>query len=133
VKISLHGGECCGIKHIHGLGRYPHVGIASRRALPVNTAFGQWSMRAINDMRYSNKKADCDFYNLSAPSETYEKRFKRFVKFIKEHRAQGTIEVVINYSQKVWIPILEEQGFKMVSSGKNSNTANTIEIWHLVY
>jgi hypothetical protein len=134
VRISLHGGDCCGIKHIHNLGYYPHVGIASRRALPVNTSFGQKAVRSVNDMRHANKKADCDFYNLSAPVETYEKRFKRFVSFIKEHREHGIIEVTINiFSQKAWKPVLKEQGFKTVSSGNNSNTGNIIEIWHLVY
>lgn len=139
MRISLHGGNCCGVKHIHELGQYPNTKVAARKGTKV-TSFGQKHSiygyllsSGMNDMRTSNSKKSCDFFNLAAPQETYAERLKRFVQFIKDNRPNGIIEVIINLQQTKWKPILEELGFKSVSSGKNSNTGSTITIYHLVY
>jgi len=134
MKIGLHGGNCRGIKVIHELGGYPDMyKIAARKATKM-TSFGQCPGPAVNDMRRSNPRGKYDFFNLAAPQETYRERLKRFLDFIKEHREHHIIEVVINANtQKAWVPILEKYGFKEVSKGTNSNTMNTIAVYHLVY
>lgn len=133
MRISLHGGNCCGIKHIHDLGRYPTVLKCAARKPRKMTSFGQSETSGTNDMIHRNVRGKCDFFNEAAPQELYEDRFDRFVKFIKDKRPNGIIEVVINPSQKAWEPILKKHNFKKVSSGTNSNTYGTIIVYHLVY
>jgi hypothetical protein len=132
LKISLHGGNCCGVKHIYKLGTGPAFTMCARKATKM-TSFGQSGGSASNDMMQSNKRGKLDFFNEAAPAETYEERFERFVKFIKIKRAKGIIEVVLNQNQSAWKPILEKHGFNLVTSGKNSNTGSTITIYHLVH
>lgn len=133
MRISLHGGDCCGIKHIHGLGPHPDHGMLCARKARKMTSFGQKLMPAVNDMRSRNPRKNEDFFNEAAPQELPKDRFKRFVKFIKKHRAHGIIETVINTNQKAWEPVFEKHGFKRVSFGQNSNSYQTIFVYHLVY
>src|SRR4051812_5768139 len=122
MKITLHGGDCCGIKHISGLGLMPKMMLCARKAT-YRTSFGFIPFSpAENDMMRSNRNGRMDFFHLDAPKESYEDRFKRFVEFIKKNRSQGIIEVVLNTGRVLWVPIIQELGFKPVSSGKNSNT-----------
>jgi hypothetical protein len=132
MRISLHGGNCCGVKHIHDLGYYPSIPLAARKAIKM-TSFGQIPGVGTNDMMYRNSRGKCDFFNEAAPQESAKERFNRFVEFIKKNRPKGIIEVILNGMQNAWIPILKEHGFEKVSSGKNSNTYSTIFIYHLVY
>lgn len=133
MRIGLHGGNCCGIKHINELGYHPTINMSARKGRLTMTSFGQHWSGGNNDMISYNPKGKCDFFNLAAPKESYEARFKRFVAFIKEHRSHGIIEVILNNSQKAWLPILKELGFTQASTAKNSNTAATIFVHHLVY
>lgn len=132
MRIGLHGGNCCGIKSISGLGYYPAERMAARKSIKM-TSFGQHWSSGSNDMIHYNPRGKCDFFNLAAPKETYEERFKRFVSFIKEHRSHHLIEVTTNIFQRKWYPILEELGFKVVTKFNNSNTGSTIIVHHLVY
>jgi hypothetical protein len=135
VRISLHGGNCCGIKHIHDLGYYPDGIVSARRSIK-RTSYGQHSLPGHNDMMHSvelNPKGRYDFFNIAAPQESYEARFRRFVQFVENKRPHGIIEVVLNKMQKKWLPIVANLGFKEVSSGVNSNSHGTITIYHLVY
>jgi hypothetical protein len=97
MKILLHGGNCCGIKHICSLGFYPHTPLAARKP-SKRTSINQMPSSGTNDMRsyISNRYRNEDFFCEKAPEETCEKRFGRFVNYIKEKRSHGIIEVVIN-------------------------------------
>lgn len=139
MKIKLHGGDCCGVKHIHGLNHWPELSMAARKGTKM-TSFGQkhpmyghTMSGGHNDMMTQNPKKNCDFFCEAAPKESYEDRFKRFVDYIKSNRPHGIIEVVLNTTQPKWVPVLEKHGFKAVSSGTNSNSGCVITIYHLVY
>lgn len=133
MRISLHGGNCCGIKCINGLYYYPDLELAARKPIK-RTSFGQKYSSGVNDMIQSNPYGKYDFFNGAAPKETYTQRLDRFITFIKTYRSHHAIEIVLNKtSQKAWVPVLEERGFKLVTESKNSNTMNTIQIFHLVY
>lgn len=132
MRISLHGGDCCGIKHIHGLGYYPDTPLAARKARKM-TSFGQHWNGGHNDMIHSNSRGKCDFFNEAAPKESRRERFKRFVEFIKSKRPHGIIETTLNAHGTQWKPIFAELGFKAVSSAKNSNTSSIITVYHLTY
>jgi hypothetical protein len=132
LKISLHAGNCCGVKHIWGLSYYPDITLCARKGGGKTSFNDHWS-DANNDMMHSNSNGKCDFFNEAAPKETYAERFSRLVEFIKDNRSHGIIEVVLNSSQHMWKPILEKHGFKEVTSGKNGNTGHMITIYHLVH
>lgn len=140
MKILLHGGDCCGVKHICELGYYPTFKLAARKPIKM-TSFKQkqkgspWTMSdGHNDMRSRNPKKNCDFFNEAAPPEMAKNRLNRLVKFIKNNRQHGLIEIVLSMStQKAWIPVIEELGFKKGAEGKNSNTGVTIAVYHLVH
>lgn len=133
MRISLHGGDCCGIKHIHGLGYYPDTYLSARKKRKM-TSFGQQPYNnGINDMIHKNARGKSDFFNEAAPMETSEARFSRFVDFIKAKRPNGMIEIVLNTHQMAWKPIITAMGFLSGPSGKNSNTAMVITAYHLVY
>jgi hypothetical protein len=105
----------------------PREGLGSCRHLVPVGKLGRWICSI------TIRKASIASFNEAAPKETYEQRFRRFVKFIKDKRPHGIIEVVITGHQFVWIPILTDLGFDKVTSGKNSNTGATVNIYHLVY
>ena len=135
MKIGLHGGDCCGVKHISGLFYSPNTVLCAREKLARGkTSFGVNKFGpANNDMRRKNDFSDADFFNEKALKETAGRRLTRMVKFIKKHRPHGVIEVVISSYQCEWRPSLKRRGFKLVSEAVNSNTGSTIFVYHLVY
>lgn len=136
MMISLHGGICCGIKHIHNLGGYPEGNLAARDALPEDkTSFFPNALRsASTDMRSSDRaKSHLDFYNEAAPLEKGHERFSRMVAFMKEHRPHHMIEVVLSGNQTAWHKYLKAHHFRKVSEFYNSNTGATLTVWHLTY
>lgn len=138
MRILLHGGNCCGVKHITDLGSYPDVKLAARnKAIDGDTSFGAYSSwnGALNDMRSKHMgTADKDFFNEAAPKESYARRLSRFIAFLKEKRPHGIVEIVINEGQKIrWHNRLIRRGFKLVTEGQNSNTLHTLYVYHLSY
>lgn len=127
--ISFHGGMCCGIKTIHSMGTNPAELTSSLEA--------QKSKRN-HDANYDYTKQDYNFFTDEAPKETQEARFTRYLDFIKKYRPGHIVEVALVVqgagwvNQKAWVPILEALGFKAVTSAKNSNSGNTVTIFHLV-
>jgi hypothetical protein len=133
MLANLHGGFCCGIKHISGLS-HPDYDAHSREALSGDqTSFDRHSSSpAVNDMH--REMYGEDFFYEAAPKEKLPDRLRRVVGFIKKHRKHGLIEVVIQkIGQAKWASHLEEIGFKMVTEFKNSNTAAVLQVWHLAY
>lgn len=122
MQAYLHGGKCCGIKHIEGFPWRPGDVLSAKKASKANTKHeGDYFMRS-----------SIPFFTDAAPSETGGERFDRIVEFIKTHRPQGVIEVVLAYYQlPSWQDFLFERGFKLVTKCKNSNSGNKIFIYHL--
>lgn len=135
MKIVLHGGNCCGIKHITNLSNYPDMLLAARRAVEKGsegTSFGHGFAGATNDMRSKHQGvADEDFFNEKAPSESYAARLRRFIRFLKRVRPRHLVEIVLNGYQVAWYPVLEKIEFKKVTEFKNGNTGSTLTVWHL--
>jgi hypothetical protein len=133
MRADLHGGFCCGIKHISGLS-HPDYMAQSRTALVgEQTSFDRHDGNAaVNDMH--REKYGEDFFCEEAPAEKYPDRLKRVVDFIKKHRKHGLIEVVIQKAyQAKWAGHLEQLGFKMVTEFKNGNTSAMLQVWHLAH
>lgn len=122
MQAYIHGGKCCGIKHIQGLDYDPHAMLSAKRSGKKLMNEGSCYMNSTRPFFYE-----------AAPAETYLKRFDRILAFIKANRPKGVIEVVLSDFQLVtWRPLIEERGFKLVTKAKNSNSGQTIHIYHLV-
>lgn len=132
MKVLLHGGFCCGIKHIAGVS-LPEYSAEPRTELKGEaTSYKRHTLNAVNDMH--RELYGEDFFCEAAPMEKHPERLKRMVDFVKNARSHGLIEVVIQkVNQKKWVPFLEELGFKMVSEFKNGNTSCLLQVWHLIH
>jgi hypothetical protein len=122
MPIYLHGGKCCGIKHIFGLGHGPdsYADEKGESPAPPDEARGFYN-------------SPYDFYTPAAPYEKTIDRLDRYLAYIKEKRPEGVVEVVISdYQFLHWREPLLERGFRLVTTFRNSNSKNKCEIYHLV-
>ena len=121
MQAYIHGGKCCGIKHIQGLGYDPDDMLPAKRRGKKLKNEGSCYMNSTRPFFYE-----------SAPAETYLKRLERIIAFIHANRPQGVIEVVLTSYQLIhWRPKIEALGFKLVNKCRNSNSGHTIHIYHL--
>jgi len=131
LRLSCHGGMCCGIKHIFGFPNYPHQ--VMEPELEEQPEFDD------EDSRGSEVRSDLSFFTLSAPSETVEARLDRFLAYIKGERPGGIVEAVLARScdDGDWDQIainekrLLERGFLKVNEIRNSNSDNLCRVYHL--
>ena len=130
MDLLFHGGLCCGIKTIYSLGTDPDALCVSLEKIAVDDR---------DQYGYHVSSAD-RFFHKAAPEETKKERLKRYIEYCHERRPQGMIEVTTAIdpydkwlSQGLWEPILLELGFKLVTEFKNSNSGNTVKVWHNVY
>lgn len=128
MRIAYHGGSCCGIKTICGLGQNP-----SEMLLPKNLSNNKSDL----DWHPNLVEWNSNFFTGFLPEETRKERLVRYIDFIKKTRPGHIIEAVVVKSayrwddQSSWFPVLEELGFRIVNSNKNSNTGNIINVFHL--
>lgn len=131
-KIAFHGGQCCGIKTIHGLG-YSTKTLAE--ALGYDDERDNRDQNA--DQYGGHVSSKFNFFNGDAPSEPYPERIKRYVSYLDMVRPNGIIEIVLADSpdeeldqMEIWGPTVRELGFVEVANCYNSNSGNRIYIFH---
>lgn len=75
-----------------------------------------------------------------APAQTYEERLDHYLNFLREWRPRGIVEISLitpggsDYSQHLWVPIIEKRGFVEVTPEggvPNSNSGNKVRVFHL--
>lgn len=121
MQAYLHGGKCCGIKHIEGLQYHPHYILLPKKASKQLPYEGNSYMNSTRP-----------FFHEAAPQETYVERLDRILNFIKVNRPQGVVEIVLAATQlQAWRSLIEERGFKQVTKCKNANSGNNMYIFHL--
>lgn len=132
LKVTCHGGQCCGIKHISGFPLYPNHG-------------KEWSLEADNtfddeDSSGEDVSTRLRFFQDAAPEEPLWDRFDRMLAYIKKERPGGIVECVLAKEGKEghdWDqialhgPKLIERGFKVVNEVDNSNSYNICRVYHL--
>lgn len=126
MKIAFHGGLCCGIKTIYGFDLRPHNEVHQKAAYKQKN----------NDRYGRNVRSDYNFYYKSRPRETFEERFDAYLDFLKKVRPSGLVEITLTSYQLVqlgWKSVVEKRGFKEVSKFYNSNSSNTVSVYHLIY
>lgn len=125
MYLVFHGGKCCGIKTIYGLGDNPHEMTHSLEPHPKRN----------HDKNGDEVKSDLTFFHEGAPKETGVQRLDRYIDFIRRVRPQNIIEICLAVGswvkQGAWFSVLLERGFKEATVHKNSNTGNMIHVFHL--
>lgn len=130
MKVSPHGGYCCGVTHISGLivGDFLKLEAGDYPQRPEGFTYGGSYV-----------------WGLKVPEETYKERFRRFVAWRKTVQGQGLIEVTThdckyplggaNYTTQTdwWREELEKTGFKAVTEFYNSNSGRRVTVWHYAY
>ena len=133
LKIAFHGGKCCGIRHIHGFSFYPHQ---TSRQPALDKQEGFLSLDRSGD----DVSSSLNVFYKEAPEESLYERLDRYIKFLQGFRPGGVIEVCLSrgkYDCFDQIKLHEEElfkhGFSVVTElAANSNTGNTIRIYHLI-
>ena len=119
MYMTYHGGRCCGIKHIWGMTNEPAQILTPQAAL--NDSGIGWS-----HSQYSHPR----------PKEAASDRLDALVDFARCNWPEHIIEVVVadtGYTKQAqnWSDALIERGFKEVNRNINSNSTNTVVVYHL--
>ena len=145
MRITHHGGGCCAIKQICGLGYTPDDDMYERSAPKDLTSAKHY---ANTDATGGSVDSSRCIYWFSRPTETAGERFDAFLEFLKKHRPCSLVEVtIVPYEesarypddpdcwsdyQEAWVPFLEERGFNCVAKVANSNSGNHVWVYHLI-
>lgn len=121
MHLAFHGGKCCGIKTIYGFSYNPQDHVDAIPEIAMDN----------RDQGDGDASSSTRFFHEEAPSEAALTRFDRYIEYVKRRRPKHIIEVVLNNFQKLWVDVLKERGFKKSVSAVNSNTGNTVTVWHL--
>jgi len=128
MQLAFHIGKCCGIKTIWGMGVNP---LGTEHALP------ELPGKVKHDRIGADVDTNLRFFHEKAPQESKLDRLDRYLNFVKRERPQHIVEIVLAESawyhvdQSAWVPELETRGFRLVNSCMNSNSRNTIYVYHL--
>ena len=126
-----HGGYCCGIRQIFGFRLRPDEIIQARNVVEV----ARHSKLDLPFAIYIRDEQDAK-YPQKEPQETTLEKLDRYLRYDDALFGSGVLEIVLaesNYAhvnQACWMPIVKERGFERVTSNLNSNTGNTIHIYH---
>lgn len=126
MLLLNHGGGCCGTKHICGFFRAPN---SPHLLSPEDTD-------ELEVMAAGAQGRECgqNFYAGKCPAETPLERLDRYLTFLKENQPSGLVEIqLVGFQKSVWNKCLEERGFSVVCKYENSNTSNTIYVYHKIH
>jgi hypothetical protein len=132
MRLLFHGGKCCGIKTLYDFGfDGPDALVGAVEA-----------KKETNKDEYGHDvSSEEDFFTDEAPKETKLARMDRLIAFCKRRRPAGIIEATLatsyylEYDQvsQGWPELLKERDFKLVNMNVNSNSENTVHVYHLNY
>jgi hypothetical protein len=129
MYLQAHGGHCCGIRHIWGLGTDP---TKSLPALAAPTVEG--------GVRRHHSSSPASHYIQARPAETAVERLDAYLTSLRAQNPGGLVEVVLRdaygkrqmyLDQLDWVPVLEGRGFRFVGRCLNSNSKNFVYVFHL--
>lgn len=134
LRMTCHGGMCCGIKHIFGFPYFPLYGKE-----PELLAVSCHNENFFDDQDSSGHHVNTQMmvFNLPAPAEPFWDRMDRYLDYLREIRPGGIVECTLAKEKgewdqiKIFEPGLLERGFKMVNEERNSNSNNIFRVYHL--
>lgn len=121
MRVSNHGGRCCGIKHIHGL---PYKSTDMTYETNQKPVFHGPTVEQNNPGKL--------FSPGPYPDETGEARLVRLLAYVDRLRPQHLVEIVLSPYQygHDWPAVLGKHGFRFVSEFTNSNTGCKLKVYH---
>jgi hypothetical protein len=124
MLMVSHGGHCCGIRTIWGMGETPE---AMQSAFPKQ--FDDRKLEWLTAPPTGTNK-HC-FPAVDFPLETGAERLKRLLELQDAVQTYGIVEVTTAAAQTgYWKEELEAQGFKKSCECLNSNSLNVVTVWH---
>lgn len=124
MRMVTHGGYCCGIRTIWGMGISP---TAKQSPIPKQADPVKGWLVPMESLG-SNKH--CFPYE-EFPEETGAERLAKLIEMHHETQPAGIIEVTTAADQTdYWREELEKHGFKESCSCLNSNSSNIVTVWH---
>jgi hypothetical protein len=145
VKISFHGGKCCGIKHIHELGANPKAMMGTLYSRELKGPDWTHDKQLNPDTWGLDVNSEVNAYPHEAPKETALERLDRYLKFLEDWRPGGITEIVLcdylssggsspDDQTTHWEPLLLERGFVLMTPGGvlNSNSENRIYVYYKI-
>lgn len=122
LRLSCHGGRCCGAKHLH---EFP---LTTDYPVARTSSFGG-TKGCVSQMNSPGQF----FYNITAPKETALERLDRVLAWCKENQPGGMIEAILGgYQVSMWGAHLQQRGFVLGPKFKNSNTKRELQVYWLV-
>lgn len=129
INLRGHGGSCCGMSHILSFPDSPERVLLERKTGPTQS----YKVGSSAADQFPQQTA---LERLEGVINNIEKGYT--IKYadagIESHitgRSQGIIEIVLNHLQlPAWEETLKKLKFKEVNKCKNSNTNNTIHVFH---
>lgn len=137
IQVYMHGGNCCGVKHMINFGGDPNIPL---QALAAVTDYDKYSFspgpsgNGANDCGVADSTGSRKlrgFYNQEAPREMAYERFNRVLDFVLLHRPSHMIEILLTDTQNKWFPVIEARGFRHVGRVKNCNSSSHINMFLL--
>lgn len=131
LKLGLHGGLNCGIKHIYGFNEPEDLEPALDRCEP-NYRDRHGEGFSVGEYHSEFGKSN-ELFHREAPEETTLERLDRYLQFLKGNRPSGIVEVTLAENQfDTWKNLLRRRGFRKVSEAVNSNSSKTIYVFHKI-
>lgn len=122
MQLRLHGGMCCGIKHIEGFDTPPKQ---NQPALNVNG----YVYGASGQQKHPGE----EFFRGEAPQESSEDRLDRYLDFLRKNTPGCLVDICLtSWQTAYWDKELTKRGFKVVAKFTNSNTTANIVVYHLI-
>lgn len=147
MKLLYHGGYCCGIKVLFGLGYDPKDDHASCEKPVRAHGFDDNA-----DQFGYQTSSIVPFFGDELPKESGLDRLDRYIKYMEIRRPSNILEATLFTNkfhddgfdeanqewydpddpedQRLWIPVLLSRGFKEVNAHMNSNSGNTVYVFH---
>lgn len=132
INAYFHGASCCGISTLHLCGYESPEYVVSEVPTP--------SRNYVMELQ----RARIIYASLAHPEQTAGERADDFIRRLSDDGRRGLIEVVLitdsdcfdedeepDATQEAWIPWLKQRGFKKVNEFQNSNSGNTLSVFHL--
>lgn len=123
LKLTNHGGRCCGVKHLHEFPYSPDHNVAAYDGGTKSGGSGYEQM--VNPGK--------PFRYVKYPKQTGLERLKAVLAECKKQQPRGLVEVILSVSSaSQWNKHLLELGFKKGPKFENSNTYTTLQVYYLV-
>lgn len=136
MRLINNGGRCCGVKEIYGLPYHPSLIVNDLEEDPLDGTYPDaGDAGGFEEFRNPGKR----FYTGARDQETAEDRLRVYLEYLDEMRPDGICQIILNVGvpgdpdeehQRAWIPLLKKLGFTRSVTSLNSNSGNTIAIYH---